>query len=91
MEFTWDEKKRRQNMEKHGIDFSDAQIIFSHPMLVKRDTRRNYQEERWAALGQLRGMVVFLAYTLRGEDVRIISVRRANKKERDIYAQTIQD
>ncbi|MFZ2087030.1 MAG: BrnT family toxin, partial [Desulfobaccales bacterium] len=79
MEFTWDEAKRRQNLEKHGIDFADTKIIFSHPVLTKRDTRRDYQEERWAALGQLRGMVVFVAYTLRSDTVRIISIRRANK------------
>lgn len=91
MQFTWDEKKRRQNLEKHGIDFADAGMIFSHPMLVKRDNRRDYLEERWAALGRLKGTVVFLAYTLRGENVRIISIRRANKKERDLYAQAIKD
>jgi uncharacterized protein len=91
MKFTWDEKKRRRNLEKHGIDFSDADIIFSRPMLFKQDTRRDYQEARWAALGQLQDAVVFLAYTLRGEDVRIISMRRANKKERKIYAQAIKD
>jgi uncharacterized protein len=91
MKFTWDEKKRRRNLEKHGIDFADVEIIFSHRMLVKLDTRRDYQEARWAALGQLKDAVVFLAYTLRGEDVRIISIRRANKKERTIYAQAIKD
>ena len=91
MKFTWDEKKRRRNLEKHGIDFADVEIIFSQPILVKLDTRRDYQEARWAALGQLKDEVVFLAYTLRGEDVRIISIRRANKKERKIYAQAIKD
>ena len=91
MKFTWDEKKRRQNLEKHGIDFADAELIFSQPLLVKRDARRDYQEERWAALGTLKGMVVFVAYTMRDEDVRVISIRRANKKERQIYAQVIQD
>jgi len=91
MEFTWDENKRRRNLEKHGIDFADAELIFSRPLLVKRDIRRDYQEERWAALGQLKKMVVFIAFTIRGDEVRIISLRRANKKERGIYAKAIQD
>ena len=91
MKFTWEEKKRQRNLEKHGIDFADADTIFSHPILVKRDARRDYKETRWAALGQLKDMVVFLAYTFRGNDVRIISIRRASKKERQIYAQAIKD
>lgn len=49
MKFEWDENKRRANWEKHGIDFAEAEEVFSGPMITRRDTRKDYQEERWAA------------------------------------------
>ena len=91
MKFEWDEKKRQANLEKHGIDFLEAEIIFSHPMIVKPDRRRDYQEERWAALGKLSTMVVYVVYAMRGENIRLISLRQANRKERKIYDETFKD
>lgn len=91
MEFEWDEGKRLTNLEKHGIDFADAAMIFSQPMITKPDLRQEYQEERWAALGVLQGLVVYLAYTMRGDSVRLISLRRANRKERQLYEKIFKD
>lgn len=91
MNFEWDEKKRQANITKHGLDFMDAEAIFSSPVLATIDRRKDYPEERWAALGQFKGVIVYLAYTIRGEAIRIISMRRASKKERNIYEEYLQD
>jgi uncharacterized DUF497 family protein len=89
--FEWDEQKRLANLAKHGLDFLDAPAVFASPMVITPDRRRAYPEERWAALGKLRGMVVYLAYTWRGDQIRIISRRRASRKERRIYEEKIPD
>ena len=85
MDFEWDEAKNQQNIAKDGIDFQDAQRIFERPFLIRPDVRREYGEERWVALGDLHGTVVVLAFTMRKEKIRIISVRKASKHERKIY------
>jgi uncharacterized DUF497 family protein len=69
----------------------DAEAIFSAPALATIDRRKDYPENRWAALGQLKGVIVYLAYTIRGDAIRIISMRRASKKERKIYEEYLQD
>jgi uncharacterized DUF497 family protein len=85
MEFEWDEVKNQQNIAKHGIDFVDAQAIFARPMLVRPDVRQEYGEKRWIALGELRGVVVVTVFTQRGRKIHIISIRKGNKHERQIY------
>jgi hypothetical protein len=79
--FTWDEKKRKLNRAKHGIDFHDAAIIFDGPLVTVEDTREDYGELRYVALGLLAGVVVSLTYTERGDQFRIISIRKALKNE----------
>lgn len=85
MEFEWDPQKNKTNIEKHGIDFHDAFQVFCRPMLKKIDGREDYGEERWIALGELDGAVVVMVYTHRSQKTRIISIRRANRHEREIY------
>ncbi len=85
----WDERKRRENIRKHGIDFAIAPEFFSAPLLVRFDTRQDYGEDRWVALGLARGRIVVVVYTERdnGEIIRIISVRKALQHERKCYEQ----
>ena len=86
--FTWDEKKRSLNLTKHGIDFRDAAIIFDGPLVTVEDMREDYGEPRYVALGLLVGVVVSLTYTERGDRIRVISIRKAQKHEtRFFYAQ----
>jgi len=85
MRITWDEDKNRSNFEKHGLWLEDAWAVFEGPMTIRVDDRRDYGETRHAALGCLADMIVFLAYALRGDAVRMISMRRANRAERRIY------
>ncbi|HHP7231765.1 MAG TPA: BrnT family toxin [Xenococcaceae cyanobacterium] len=89
MEFEWDENKRQSNLSKHGIDFVDAAKIFNRPVLERVDNRYDYEETRIVALGEVNGVVLFVVYTWRGEVRRIISARRATKRERNKYYQTI--
>jgi len=79
--FTWDERKRRRNLAKHGIDFHDAEMIFDGPLVTVEDTRENYGELRYVALGLLADVVVSLTYTERGAQIRIISIRKALRHE----------
>lgn len=88
MEFEWDENKRSANLSKHGIDFIDAAKIFNRPILERVDSRYDY-ETRIVTLGEVNGIVLFVVYTWRGEVRRIISARRATKRERNKYYQTI--
>ena len=79
--FTWDEKKRKLNLAKHGIDFADAPAIFDGPLVTVEDTRERYGEPRYIALGLLQDVVVSLVYTERADEIRIISIRKALKHE----------
>ncbi len=90
MKFEWDNEKNKLNIQRHEIDFQDAHFIFQFPLLVKVDTRKNYGEERLVGLGVLAEVVVVIVFTRRGDAIRVISIRRANKNERKVYQQTFQ-
>ena len=78
--YEWDEAKREANLVKHGVDFVDALDVFGDPLRVERvKQRREYAEERREVAGMVRGQVLFVVYTLRGEVRRLISARRASK------------
>jgi len=89
MTFVWDENKNISNIRKHGIDFKDSPKIFSNPMITKVDDRKDYKEKRWISLGSLDNIIVILVYTKRSKNIRIISIRKANKSERKIYYELI--
>jgi len=89
MTFEWDEAKNKVNIQKHGIDFEDVKSVFNHPMLKRLDTRENYGEDRFIALGMMYENVVVVVYVERRENLRIISARKATKQERRIYEQEI--
>jgi uncharacterized DUF497 family protein len=89
MEFEWDENKRRSNLSKHGIDFVRAVYIFNSPILEREDNRYDYNESRLIAIGEVSGVVLFVAYTVRGSIYRIISARRATKREQQQYYENI--
>lgn len=93
MKFEWDEQKNQTNIIKHGISFQEAQEVFKDPKLLTYvDDRFNYEEIRELSIGQLflpeqPVIVVLVVHTDRNEVTRIISARRANKKERRRYEQ----
>ena len=83
--FTWDEKKRRLNLAKHGIDFHDAEMIFDGPLVTVEDPREDDREPRYVAPGLLVDVVVSLTYRERGDRIRIISIRKALKYETHFF------
>lgn len=89
MEFTWDEKKRKATIRERGLDFADAEAVFSGTTFTFEDDRFDYGEQRFISMGLLRGFVVVIAHTERGEAVRIISMRKATKHEQEIYFESI--
>jgi uncharacterized protein len=90
MKIEWDEAKNRTNIAKHGLDFVDAAQVFEGPVLERLDTRFDYDEDRWIAVGLSHGILcVALVYTERSSDaIRIISFRKADRYEREAYFKT---
>lgn len=89
MNFEWDGDKNAANVEKHGIDFTDAMRIFDGSTLERIDDRKAYGETRVAAVGVVENRELFVVYTTRGRTRRIISARKANRHERKAYREAI--
>jgi len=89
VQYEWDPAKNAANLAKHGIDFADAVVIFEGPVLEKIDMRRDYGEERIAAVGVASELELFVVYTMRGRNRRLISARRASRDERERYRQAL--
>ena len=87
--FEWDDAKAAQNYAKHGISFDDARDAFEDPFAIDQiDDRYDYGEERWNIIGMVGRRVLFVAYTMRSDRVRIISARSAEPyEEREYYEQ----
>ena len=85
----WDERKRRTNLKKHGFDFVDAEEVFTGVTFTYEDDRFPYGEQRLVTLGLLRGVVVSIVHTEQDDHLHIISMRKATKREREIYFKTI--
>ncbi len=89
MLFEWDEKKRRANLAKHGIDFADLAPLFSGLTITVLDSRYDYSEFRFITLGILNGIVMTVAHTETDEVIRIISARKATRYEEESYYKKI--
>ena len=86
---TWTEEKRQRNIRKHGIDFVGAEAIFDQPMVTQEDDREAYGEQRFKSLALLKGRVVVVVWTARGNDVHFISIRKAERHEQKTYFKTV--
>ncbi len=91
MRIEWDEQKREVNRDKHGLDFEDARHVLSQPMLILEDNRKDYGEQRFRGIGPMKDIVVLIAFTVRSDALRIISMRPANKKEKIAYARALEE
>jgi uncharacterized DUF497 family protein len=84
--FEWDNKKRKTNLALHGVEFAIAGLVFDDPNYVtKEDNRNDYKETRYQTIGLVFGRELFVVWTQRGKNIRIISARHANKKEQRFY------
>ena len=84
MAFTYDPVKSKSNKEKHGIDFIEAQFLWSDPNLVCIPSR-HLDEDRFIFIGSIEDKIWSAIVTYRDETIRIISVRRSRGKEVEIY------
>ena len=84
-DFEFDPQKNRINLAKHRIDFAIAARIWDDYVFEREDTRRDYGEKRFIALGAVEGRTMVVVYTWRGSRRRLISARKANGSEQEIY------
>jgi hypothetical protein len=86
MRFEFDPEKAAANRDKHGVSFADAEGVFEDQLAVHRPDPDAEGEERFVAVGLgSAGRVLVVVYTTHEEDIRLISVRRATKREVKIY------
>ncbi|MFZ5594905.1 MAG: BrnT family toxin [Pseudomonadota bacterium] len=82
MRFQFDPAKSASNLKKHGVSFTDAEGIFYDPLAIHQLDPDSEDEERFVAIGaSSAGIVLVIVYTLRGEEIRLISARRATRHE----------
>jgi uncharacterized protein len=91
MRFEWDEAKRKSNLRTHGLDFADAELVFSGLTASYEDDRFRYNEQRFVTLGLLRGVPVSIVHTESQDVIRVISFRRATHHETAFFFETIAD
>ena len=85
LRFEWDAAKARSNMTKHGIPFDTARRVFFDPFHVVRLCLAQYDEVRYRAVGMSDVGELFVVYTLRGQNIRLISAREATRHESHRY------
>ena len=86
--FDWDDTNVLKNWERHRVTPEEAEdIFFQQPLVVRGDVRHSVAERRYYALGRTgKGRHLFVAFTVRGQSIRVISARDMNRNEKDIYA-----
>ena len=91
LEFTWDDRKARENLRKHGVSFHEASTVFTDERaLFMADPEHSTDEDRFILLGlsaELRTLVVCHCYRESADEIRIISARKASRSERRKYAE----
>ncbi|CAN2044598.1 BrnT family toxin [Candidatus Magnetomoraceae bacterium gMMP-1] len=85
MRYTWHELKRQRNLNKRGLDFAEAEKVFTGPTFTFEDDREDYGEQRWVTLGLLGDKVLVIVHTETEKEIRIISMRKANKNEQLLF------
>jgi len=87
MYIEYDPTKDEANQRKHGVSLADAGSIDWSTALIRRDDRREYTEQRFQAFGILNGCLYQVVFTPRNGVMRVISMRKANKREERKYEQ----
>lgn len=86
MQIEFDSTKRDKTLAERGLDFARAGEVFAGRHFTGQDMRQNYAEDRFITVGLLDARPVVLVWTPRGEVRRIISMRKANDREKALYA-----
>jgi len=84
--FEWDERKNAINIKKHGISFEEAVAVFSDPKRCEfYDRVHSLIEKRWLTIGLAGLKILSVSFTERTDKIRLISARKANKKDMEVY------
>jgi len=90
MNYQWDPAKAKANVNKHGVEFADAVGVFEDLDAITVEDPDSEGEQRFLSIGlDVLGRIIVVAYTYRDDDVRLISARKATKKEVKIYEERI--
>ena len=90
MDLEFDPAKREKTLAERGIDFARAAEVFDGIHFTGQDTRVDYAEDRFITLGWLDAHLVVLVWTPRGEVRRIISMRKANDREKALHTRYLE-
>jgi uncharacterized DUF497 family protein len=90
--FEWDSRKAQSNLSKHGVSFEAASTVLSDPSsLTVPDPDHSLTERRFVTMGRaFNGKLLIVVHTDRGDNIRIISARRANQRERRFYEEKVE-
>jgi uncharacterized DUF497 family protein len=88
--YEWDEKKNKKNLSRRGLNFADAEKVFAGTCLTFEDTRIDYGEIRFITFGLLETRLIVIAHTPRGNNTRIISMRKGNDREKRTYQERLE-
>jgi uncharacterized DUF497 family protein len=91
MRFSWAETKRARNLTDHGLDFFDTRRVFEGTTFTFEDDRFSYGEQRFVTLGLLAGIPVSIVHTESEHEIRVISFRKATRRETHIFFDRVQD
>ncbi|HEX9422492.1 MAG TPA: BrnT family toxin [Pyrinomonadaceae bacterium] len=91
MEFEWDRKKAENNLKLHGVSFDEAMTVFDDPLfLTFADPDHSEEEQRFMIMGESsNGKLLVVAHAKRSQVTRLISARKATRKERKSYEEDI--
>ncbi|MBM3513272.1 MAG: BrnT family toxin [Alphaproteobacteria bacterium] len=87
MKFEWHEAMRLRNLAKHDMDFADVVALDWERATVVEDARQDYGESRYRVFASLNGRLCAVTIAIRANAIRIISLRKANKREGRRYGQ----
>jgi uncharacterized DUF497 family protein len=85
----WDDKKRNRAVAERGLDFADIARVDWDIAFTVEDTRVDYAEARFVTMAPINDRLCVFAWCWRGEALRVISLRKANERERDKYEKAI--
>jgi uncharacterized DUF497 family protein len=90
VEYRFDPTKNAANLRKHGISLAEVDGVLSDPMALTVEDDASIGEPRWITIGvNYRGTLLVAVWTMQGQDIRIISVRRPDPRERHVYEEGI--
>ena len=86
MTIEFDPIKAASNLQKHGVHFSEAEMVLQDPLALTIEDPDAVNEQRWITMGiDLTGRILLVVYTYRSDQIRIISIRKASRQEREKY------